>query len=180
MWELVFATLEQGDTATFHPHLAPSSFSGRGCVAALHQGLGHSNHISCRPRHAVAHGRAQVNKLDWLVFNVALFCTMFAGVDVGLGISIGVSIFLALYKTAFPKTAVLGRLPETTVFRRVPCRASWHHTSRSARRAAPGVIQGRLEPHTSACWRPRWQVCCVTPLLWSLSVCASNFTVDLQ
>ena len=68
-------------------------------------------------------GRAQVNKLDWLVFNVALFCTMFAGVDVGLGISIGVSIFLALYKTAFPKTAVLGRLPETTVFRRAPSRA---------------------------------------------------------
>ena len=63
---------------------------------------------------------AQVNKLDWLVFNVALFCTMFAGVDIGLGVSIGVSIFLALYKTAFPKTAVLGRLPETTVFRRVP------------------------------------------------------------
>jgi MFS superfamily sulfate permease-like transporter len=58
-----------------------------------------------------------VNKLDWLVFNVALLCTMFAGVDIGLGISIGVSVFLALYKTAFPKTVVLGRLPETTVFR---------------------------------------------------------------
>ncbi len=59
----------------------------------------------------------QVNKLDWIVFNVALFCTMFAGVDIGLGISIGVSVILALYKSAFPKTSVLGRLPETTVFR---------------------------------------------------------------
>ena len=59
----------------------------------------------------------QVNKLDWLVMNVALFTTMFAGVDIGLGVSIGVSVFLALYKTAFPKTVILGRLPETTVFR---------------------------------------------------------------
>ena len=65
-------------------------------------------------RRAVAR---QVNKLDWLVMNVALFTTMFAGVDIGLGVSIGVSVFLALYKTAFPKTVVLGRLPETTVFR---------------------------------------------------------------
>ena len=55
------------------------------------------------------------------MFNVALLCTMFAGVDIGLGISIGVSVFLALYKTAFPKTVVLGRLPETTVFRCSPC-----------------------------------------------------------
>lgn len=59
----------------------------------------------------------QVNKLDWIVFNVALFCTMFAGVDIGLGISIGVSVILALYKSAFPKTSVLGRLPDTTVYR---------------------------------------------------------------
>ena len=59
----------------------------------------------------------QVNKLDWIVFNVALFCTMFAGVDIGLGISIGVSVALALYKSAFPKTSILGRLPDTTVYR---------------------------------------------------------------
>lgn len=60
---------------------------------------------------------AQVNKLDWIVFNVALFCTMFAGVDIGLGISIGTSVVLALYKSAFPKTSMLGRLPDTTVYR---------------------------------------------------------------
>jgi len=33
----------------------------------------------------------QVNKLDWIVFNMALFCTMSAEVDIGLGISIRVS-----------------------------------------------------------------------------------------
>lgn len=63
---------------------------------------------------------AQVNFLDWIVFNVAMLCTMFAGVDLGLAISIGLSIVLALYKSAFPKTSVLGQLPETTVFRFVP------------------------------------------------------------
>ncbi|CAL5218904.1 g648 [Coccomyxa viridis] len=61
----------------------------------------------------------KVNKLDWIVFNVALFCTMFAGVDIGLGISIGTSVVLALYKSAFPKTSMLGRLPDTTVYRNV-------------------------------------------------------------
>ena len=72
-----------------------------------------SSQIYMRPlRHPV-----QVNKLDWIVFNVALFCTMFAGVDIGLGISIGVSVVLALYKSAFPKTSILGRLPDTTVYR---------------------------------------------------------------
>ena len=63
----------------------------------------------------------QVNKLDWIVFNVALFCTMFAGVDIGLGISIGTSVVLALYKSAFPKTSMLGRLPDTTVYRYCHC-----------------------------------------------------------
>lgn len=58
-----------------------------------------------------------MNFLDWVVFNVALLTTMFAGVDLGLGISIGLSIVLALYKSAFPKTSVLGQLPETSVFR---------------------------------------------------------------
>ncbi|EIE25728.1 sulfate permease [Coccomyxa subellipsoidea C-169] len=61
----------------------------------------------------------RVNFLDWVVFNVALLTTMFAGVDLGLGISIGLSIVLALYKSAFPKTSVLGQLPETSVFRNV-------------------------------------------------------------
>ena len=59
----------------------------------------------------------QVNKLDWIVFNVALFCVAFLGVEIGLAIAIGLSIAIILYKTAFPHTAVLGRLPQTTVYR---------------------------------------------------------------
>ncbi len=42
---------------------------------------------------------------------------MFAGVEIGLAIAIGTSILLVLYKTGFPHMAVLGRLPQTTVYR---------------------------------------------------------------
>ena len=59
----------------------------------------------------------QVNKLDWIVFNAAWLGVMFAGVEIGLAIAIGTSIVLVLYKTGFPHMAVLGRLPQTTVYR---------------------------------------------------------------
>ena len=59
----------------------------------------------------------QVNKLDWLVFNAALFGVMFAGVEIGLAIAIGLSFVLAILKVAFPRTAILGHLPGTNVYR---------------------------------------------------------------
>ena len=62
----------------------------------------------------------QVNKFDLVVFMVAALAVMFAGVEIGLAISIGLSIALALWKSAFPHTAVLGKLPDTTVYRCVP------------------------------------------------------------
>lgn len=61
----------------------------------------------------------KVNKLDWIVFNAAWLGVMFAGVEIGLAIAIGTSILLVLYKTGFPHMAVLGRLPQTTVYRNV-------------------------------------------------------------
>ena len=61
----------------------------------------------------------RVNKFDWLVFNAAMLGVWFAGVELGLAIAIGLSVALALYKSAFPHTAVLGRLPGTTVYRNV-------------------------------------------------------------
>ena len=57
----------------------------------------------------------QVNKLDWIVFNAALFGVMFAGVEIGLAIAIGTSIVLAILKVAFPRTSLLGHLPGTNV-----------------------------------------------------------------
>lgn len=61
----------------------------------------------------------RVNKFDFLVFNAAMLGVWFAGVELGLAISIGLSVALTLYKSAFPHTAVLGRLPGTTVYRNV-------------------------------------------------------------
>ena len=68
------------------------------------------------------HACAQVNKhelvkFDFLVFIVAAVAVMFAGVEIGLAISIGLSVVIALWKSAFPHTAVLGQLPDTTVYR---------------------------------------------------------------
>ena len=59
----------------------------------------------------------QINKFDWIVFNAAWLGVMFAGVEKGLAIAIGLSVLIVLYKTGFPHTAVLGRLPGTTVYR---------------------------------------------------------------
>jgi sulfate transporter 4 len=61
----------------------------------------------------------RINKFDWLVFNAAMLGTMFLGVEMGLALAAGVSVALALYKSAFPHTAVLGRLPSTAVYRNV-------------------------------------------------------------
>ena len=44
---------------------------------------------------------------------------MFLGVEMGLALAAGLSVALALYKSAFPHTAVLGRLPSTAVYRNV-------------------------------------------------------------
>ena len=90
------------------------------------------------------HAAPQVNKhdlfkFDFVVFVVAAVAVMFAGVEIGLAISIGLSVVIALWKSAFPHTAVLGQLPDTTVYR---C---------AAHRAA-GYLWGRTRtPPCAAC-----------------------------
>lgn len=44
---------------------------------------------------------------------------MFLGVEIGLAIAVGVSLLLITYESAYPHTAVLGRLPGSTVYRNV-------------------------------------------------------------
>jgi sulfate transporter 4 len=39
---------------------------------------------------------------------------MFLGVEIGLAVAVAVSILLVIYESAYPHTAVLGRLPGTT------------------------------------------------------------------
>jgi sulfate transporter 4 len=41
------------------------------------------------------------------------------GVDVGIGVSVGLSLLFVLYETAYPHTARLGRLKESSVYRNV-------------------------------------------------------------
>lgn len=55
----------------------------------------------------------KANFLDFLVWLAAFLGTIFLGVEIGLGIAIGLAIVLVVYQSAFPHTAVLGRLPET-------------------------------------------------------------------
>lgn len=50
---------------------------------------------------------------------IACLGTVFLGVEIGLGIAVVVSLLLITYESAYPHTAVLGRLPGTTVYRNV-------------------------------------------------------------
>eukprot|EP00980_Cylindrotheca_fusiformis_P030104 scaffold24377_cov132-Cylindrotheca_fusiformis.AAC.2 len=61
----------------------------------------------------------RVHKFDFLVWTVACIGTMFLGVEIGLGIAVIVSLLLVIYESAVPHTAVLGRLPGSTVYRNI-------------------------------------------------------------
>ena len=61
----------------------------------------------------------QVNKKDFVVWLAAFLGVLFAGVEIGLAISIGLAIFIVVFESAFPHTAILGRIPGTTVYRNV-------------------------------------------------------------
>ena len=45
---------------------------------------------------------------SWLA---AFFGTMFISIEIGLAISIGLALLHAMYHSAFPHTAVLGKVP---------------------------------------------------------------------
>ncbi len=51
-----------------------------------------------------------MNKLDLLVWLAACLSVLFISVEIGLAIAIGLAVMLALYQSAFPHTAVLGKL----------------------------------------------------------------------
>lgn len=61
----------------------------------------------------------QVNKLDWLVWMAAFCGTLFISIEIGLGISIGLAVMIVVYESAFPHTALLGRVGSTGVYRNV-------------------------------------------------------------
>jgi sulfate transporter 4 len=55
----------------------------------------------------------RVHKFDFSVWMVAFIGTLFLGVELGLGLSVGISLLLVIFESAYPHTAVLGRLPGT-------------------------------------------------------------------
>lgn len=61
----------------------------------------------------------KIDKFDFLVWLVSFITTLFAGTEIGLLVAVGVSLLLVIYESAYPHTAVLGRLPGTTVYRNV-------------------------------------------------------------
>ena len=61
----------------------------------------------------------KIHKFDFGVWMVAFLGTLFLGVEIGLAIAVAVSLMLVIYESAFPHTAVLGRLPGTTVYRNI-------------------------------------------------------------
>jgi len=50
---------------------------------------------------------------------VALFGTLFMGVTYGLVIAVVLSLVFVIYESAYPKMAILGRLPGTSLYRNV-------------------------------------------------------------
>jgi len=44
---------------------------------------------------------------------------MFLGVEIGLGLAVGVSLLIVIYESVYPRTAVLGRLKGTSLYRNI-------------------------------------------------------------
>ncbi|KAG2497041.1 hypothetical protein HYH03_005043 [Edaphochlamys debaryana] len=61
----------------------------------------------------------RVNKLDFLVWMASFLGTLFISIEIGLGIAIGLAMLIVIYESAFPHTALLGRIPGSGVYRNV-------------------------------------------------------------
>ena len=61
----------------------------------------------------------RVHRFDFAVWIAAFIGTLFLGVEAGLGMSVGISLLLVIFESAYPHTAVLGRLPGTHHYRNI-------------------------------------------------------------
>lgn len=61
----------------------------------------------------------QVNKLDWIIWMASFLGTLFISIEIGLAISIGLALLVVIYESAFPHTALLGRISGSGVYRNV-------------------------------------------------------------
>jgi sulfate transporter 4 len=56
---------------------------------------------------------------DFAVWLVAFLATLFLGIELGLAISIGLALLIVIFESAFPHTAMLGRVDRSTVYRNI-------------------------------------------------------------
>jgi len=61
----------------------------------------------------------KVNKFDFLVWLASFLGVLFISVEIGLAIALGLAVAIVIYESAFPHTALLGRIPNTGVYRNV-------------------------------------------------------------
>ncbi|GFR50731.1 hypothetical protein Agub_g12988 [Astrephomene gubernaculifera] len=61
----------------------------------------------------------KVNKLDFIVWMASFLGTLFISIEIGLGIAIGLAMLIVIYESAFPHTALLGRIPGSGVYRNI-------------------------------------------------------------
>ena len=52
----------------------------------------------------------KVHKKDFFLWITSFILSLFVGVEMGLAISVGLSLLIVLYESAYPQTAILGRL----------------------------------------------------------------------
>jgi MFS superfamily sulfate permease-like transporter len=97
---------------------------------------------------------AQTHLRDFAVWLVAFLATLFLGIELGLAAAIGLALLIVIFESAFPHTAVLGRVDRTTVRGRrgggcmaakqrlAPAMRSSCHISMSAEAAAAAAVLG--------------------------------------
>ncbi|KAG8645121.1 hypothetical protein MANES_10G037500v8 [Manihot esculenta] len=61
----------------------------------------------------------RVDKKDFLLWTITSATTLFLGIEIGVLVGVGASIAFVISESANPHTAVLGRLPGTTVYRNI-------------------------------------------------------------
>ncbi|KAG2489555.1 hypothetical protein HYH03_012006 [Edaphochlamys debaryana] len=61
----------------------------------------------------------KVNKLDLFVWMASFLGVLFISVEIGLGIAIGLAVLIVIYESAFPHTALVGRIPGTSIWRNI-------------------------------------------------------------
>eukprot|EP00118_Oscarella_pearsei_P020508 m.222328 g.222328 ORF g.222328 m.222328 type:complete len:734 (+) comp39975_c2_seq1:84-2285(+) len=59
----------------------------------------------------------RVSITDMLVWIVTWLATVFLAVDLGLAVGVGFSLLVIIYRTAWPRSAVLGRIGDTDLYR---------------------------------------------------------------